>query len=97
MGNSEILGISVIIVAWILQLASSWNGSKEIKKRFIILYAVGSALLVIDGQWINEDSAIAFVNVLCMLLACLVLIKISNKEKLSETKIIIKRKKRGKA
>lgn len=47
--ESATIGLSFIIIAWILQLICSWKGERKIKKRFLIFYNLGIAWLVIDS------------------------------------------------
>jgi hypothetical protein len=89
--ESQIIGIMIIIVAWILQLIHSWNGKTEIKKRFLILYAVGTAVVIILASKDNIKS-VAFFNMIAMILSCLVLIRVSNLKK--QEKAATKKKKR---
>lgn len=44
-----IVGLGIIIIGLILQLGYSWNGKREIRKRFLILFALGTAWLVVDS------------------------------------------------
>ncbi|MFA5856796.1 MAG: hypothetical protein WC867_05530 [Candidatus Pacearchaeota archaeon] len=89
--ESQIIGIMIIIVGWILQLIHSWNGTKEIKKRFLILYAVGSAIVIILTSKENLKS-VAFFNMIAMILSCLVLIRISSSSTIKKTVSKKKRK-----
>ena len=42
------VGLWIIAMAWLVQLAYMWKGNREIQPAFILLYLVGVALLVID-------------------------------------------------
>ena len=44
-----IAGLALIVIGWIIQLVYAFKGKKEIQPRFIIAYAVGVLLLVVDG------------------------------------------------
>jgi hypothetical protein len=76
MVESAVLGLSVLTLGWIIQLIYSWNGKTEIKKRFLILYGLGVALLVIDS-YINELMYTMTVDFICLVVVMLVLIRIS--------------------
>ena len=75
--ESAIIGLSVIIIGWIIQLMNSWNGDREIKKRFLILYGVGAALLIIDA-YINQLTYTAFFNLVVLVLVMATLIRIGS-------------------
>jgi hypothetical protein len=74
--ESAIIGLSVIIIAWILQLIYSWNGKREIKKRFLVMYSLGVCLLIIDS-YINDATLTGIFNLASLVVALLVLIRIS--------------------
>lgn len=83
--SSALIGLSVIIIAWIIQLAYSWKGNREMKKRFLIIYAIGIALLVIDG-YINDTKDVAIFNLISLILVMALLIRLSPKRSGSVTK-----------
>jgi hypothetical protein len=76
--QSSLLGLAIIIVAWILLLIYSKNG--KLRYRFLIMYSIGTALLVIDSL-INSDILVAIFNLIILGLACAVSIKISKAKK----------------
>ena len=80
--ESAILGLAVIIIAWIFQLVYSWKGKKEIQSKFLTIYAIGSALLIIDC-YLNELKWTGIFNTVILMLSLIVLIKVTAKEKTS--------------
>lgn len=88
--QSALIGLSVIILAWLYQLFASWKGRKSLNKAFVIIYGIGSALLVIDG-YINDVLDVAIFNLVILVLAMIVLIFIG---KDNTQKTVVKKKKR---
>jgi len=78
MVESAIIGLSVVILAWMIQAAYSWNGKKDVQKSFIVIYILGIALLVID-YYVNNLLDVAFFNVIILVLSCLILIRLGAK------------------
>ncbi|MEK6859240.1 MAG: hypothetical protein AABX54_00345 [Nanoarchaeota archaeon] len=76
--STALIGLGVIIIAWIIQLAYSWKGNKGMKKGFLIVYAIGVALLIIDG-YISDTKDTAIFNLVILVLAMLVLIRLGSK------------------
>ena len=70
-----IVGLALIVIGWIIQLVYAFKGKKEIQPRFIIAYAVGVLLLVVDG-FICEAITIASLNLICLVVAAVVLFKV---------------------
>ncbi|MBS3090191.1 hypothetical protein J4433_00285 [Candidatus Pacearchaeota archaeon] len=65
------IGLSVIVLAWLVQLFYSWKGNKDIKPLFLLLYIIGVAVLVVNGlvnggknPWMDLASLIAALLVL---------------------------------
>jgi len=83
--ESAVIGLGVIVIAWILQVISSWRGKKEIKPSFLLIYALGAALLIIDG-YVNDAKYLAILNLIALVGALLVLIKVSSKDSSGFTK-----------
>lgn len=76
--STALIGLGVIIIAWIIQLAYSWNGGRGMKKAFLIIYGIGTALLIIDG-WINDTQDTALFNLVILVLVMTVLIRLGYK------------------
>jgi CDP-diglyceride synthetase len=74
MVESSIIGLSIVILAWMIQAAYSWRGKKEVQKSFIIIYILGISLSMIDA-YINDLLDVAFFNVIILVLTCLVFIR----------------------
>lgn len=72
-----LIGLGAIIVAWISQFISMKRG--EVKKRFLILYAVGTAILVIDNLFFidNINILVGIFNLIILGVICAVIIKVS--------------------
>jgi len=68
-------GLVIIIIAWIIQLMAVLKKNKEIKQEFVIGYAMGVALLVIDG-FMNNLTMLASLNLICIVVSIAVLIKL---------------------
>ena len=77
--SSALIGLSIIIIAWLIQLAYSWKGNREIKKRVLIVYAIGVALLVIDGYMTNVPD-VAIFNLVSLILVMTLLIRIGSRK-----------------
>jgi len=74
-----IIGLVLIAIGWLLQLASSWSGKRELRKRFIIFYIIGVAVLIIDS-FMKGDNISAFFNLVTLILAGIVLAKIGKSD-----------------
>ncbi len=70
----SILGLVLIIAGWFIQF-SRMKKSKEIRKEFVITYAIGVLLLVIDG-FRSGIPTLALLNLVSLVGAALVLGKI---------------------
>lgn len=82
MVESAVLGLSILTLGWIIQLIYSWNGGTEIKKRFLVLYGLGTALLVIDS-YVTGMMYTMTVNFICLVVVMLVLMRVSPKKEAS--------------
>jgi heme A synthase len=92
MVESAVLGLSVLTLGWIIQLIYSWSGRTEIKKRFLILYGLGTALLVIDS-YMGGLMYTMTVNFICLVVVMLILMKV-NPAKAKPVKVKAKIKRR---
>jgi hypothetical protein len=79
MVENAVFGLSVLTLGWIIQLIYSWSGRTEIKKRFLILYGLGVALLVIDSYIVGTMYTMT-VNFITLVVVMLLLIRISPKK-----------------
>ena len=66
------IGLGLIIIAWGLQFFSK---TKNMRMRFILTYALGAAILAIDGYQ-EEAMTLAALNTISFLLAVAVFFKI---------------------
>ena len=87
----SLIGLLVIAVAWLIQLVYVFKKSREIKKSFVLVYAIGVLLLVIQG-YNNGDTNGLTLNLLSLVLAVLVLLSLAMKKRLGTT--AVKKKKR---
>jgi len=70
-----LLGLTLVIVAWIMQLLSTIKGSKSIQPQFVLFYLIGVIFLVIDGFSAGLND-IAFLNIVCLLVSFAVFIRL---------------------
>ena len=71
------IGLILITVAWIVQLAFSWKGNKSINPLFIIIYMAGVLLLVIADY--IQTSVLSYFELLTFIAASIVLWKVLKK------------------
>ena len=73
------IGLTLIVIGWILQFSSVLQGSREIKRFFVVFYTLGVLLLVIDG-YINKLTTMASLNLITLLLSGFVVFKLKKGE-----------------
>jgi len=73
------IGLTLIAIGWILQFSSVLQGSREIKRFFVVFYTLGVLLLVIDG-YINKLTTMASLNLITLLLSGFVVFKLKKEE-----------------
>ena len=72
------IGLSIITIAWVLQLIVSLKNKKRLSLRFVILYSLGVLLLTFDG--FNAGmTTLTIINLLSLLVSLSVLIVIRKK------------------
>lgn len=71
------IGLILIAVAWIIQLAVSWKGNKNIHPVFILVYMAGVLALVIADY--RETNILSYFELLTLIAAGIVLLKILKK------------------
>ena len=69
------LGLGLIVVGWVIQLIEVCKKKKRLNRIFVIMYVIGVALLVADG-FMNGLMTLAFLNLVCLVVVALVLVKI---------------------
>ncbi len=75
-----ILGLVLLVVAWVIQFSQVKKGNKEVNKYFLITYSIGLLLIVVDG--LMQGLILApILNLLALLLILAVLIKTNGKTK----------------
>ncbi|MFH1847073.1 MAG: hypothetical protein ABH869_05915 [Candidatus Omnitrophota bacterium] len=72
------IGLILVAVAWIVQLAFSWKGNKSINPLFIIVYMAGVVMLVIADYM--QTSLLSYFELLTLIAACIVLWKVLKKD-----------------
>jgi len=76
----ESIGLIIISIGWLLQIIHSWNGRREIRKRTLICYGLGVAVLIINGAFGGGINAVFVLNIVTLILACILLMRISKSE-----------------
>lgn len=76
--ESAIIGLGVISLAWIMQLVYSWKGRHDIQSKFLIVYSIGTALLIIDC-YLNDLRWTGIFNTIVLMISLILLIKISSR------------------
>lgn len=84
------IGLSLITLAWLVQLYFSYKKPLQITKSFIILYMLGVAFLVANGAITNSLSS-SWSELLTFVAAGLVLVKIYTIKKPAKNGIKTKR------
>lgn len=75
------IGLTLIIIGWLLQVMHSWKGRRELRKRTLIFYNLGVAVLIINSIFVvGVFDSIAYLNVIALVITSILLIKISNTE-----------------
>jgi len=88
--ESAIIGLGVIAIAWILQLVYSWRGKKDVQSKFLIIYSIGTALLIIDC-YLNDLRWTGIFNTIVLMISLIILIRISSRK---EERVVKKSKRR---
>lgn len=73
------VGLVVIIIAWLIQLAYVLKGKREINAGFLVVYMVGCAIIVVN-EFTAGLGIIAWLNLGCFIAAALVLLKLCLKK-----------------
>jgi len=79
MMNLSIIGLSIIVLGWALQLLFMGK-SKKIYTSFVGTYVLGVALLVYDG-FSSGLNSLTIVNFISLIVALAVLVKLNLKER----------------
>jgi Flp pilus assembly protein TadB len=80
------IGLILIAFGWLIQVYFSWKNDKEIKSLFLVFYIAGVILLVVNGAILSGLTLGVILEFLTLLLAGIVLFKVSKKEKKAITK-----------
>jgi len=70
-----IIGLTLIAVAWIIQLVSTTNENHKMHLLFAGLYTIGVLLLVIDG-YLTGATTIASLNLISLVGSAFVFLKL---------------------
>jgi len=76
----ESIGLILISIGWLLQIIHSWSGRREIRKRTLICYGLGVAILIINGAFSGSIDAVFYLNIVTLVLACVLLMRVSKSE-----------------
>ncbi len=79
------LGLTIIIIAWLLQLMAVWDKKNEISLWFIFFYCIGVIALIIDGFMTNNVDS-AFLNIITLVFSGIVYTVVITNNKQSKTK-----------
>ncbi len=85
------LGFTLIIFAWILQLLEVWNKGKNISLWFVFFYSIGVLSLVIDG-FMTKNIDVAFLNIITLVFSGIIFgVVLANHKEVSENKFTLKK------
>lgn len=89
------IGLILISIGWLLQIIHSWKGRREIRKRTLIFYNLGVAVLIINSVFVvGTIDSIAVLNIVILVLTSILLIKISKSEVKEGSRAARRKKKR---
>jgi hypothetical protein len=75
-------GLVLICIGWLLQIISSWKGDRKLRKRTLIFYCLGVAVLIINSVFVIKTfDIIALLNIVTLILALILLTDISKRGK----------------
>ena len=70
----SLIGLAFIVIGWAYQFASMKKKSTGMHKEFLIMYAVGTLLLTIDG-FLSGMLDLAIMNIVAFVLSGMILLK----------------------
>ncbi|MEI7719369.1 MAG: hypothetical protein WCI72_05855 [archaeon] len=73
----SIIGLSLVIIAWLVQLLTM-DKTKRVNRYFVIIYALGVLILVYDGFNTGLIN-LAIANLISLVVSILVLIRVMKK------------------
>ena len=73
----SIIGLSIVIIGWLVQLVKM-KKDKKINKYFVMIYALGVLVLVYDGFTAGLTN-LAIANLVSLVVSILVLVKVMKK------------------
>jgi hypothetical protein len=89
------IGLILICIGWLLQIIHSWNGRREIRKRTLIFYNLGVAVLIINSVLVVKTmDSIVVLNFLSLVLGSILLMRVSRNEIKEEKNKAARRKKK---
>lgn len=89
------IGIILICIGWLLQIIHSWNGRREIRKRTLIFYNLGVAVLIINSALvIRTIDSTTILNFVSLVLASILLMRVSRNEVKEGNNRVARRKKK---
>jgi len=70
----SIIGLSLVVIGWLVQLVKM-KKDKKINKYFVMIYALGVLVLVYDG-FTSGLTNLAIANIASLIVSVLVLVKV---------------------
>jgi len=90
-----VIGLVIISIGWLLQIIYSWDGKRKIRKRTLIFYNIGVAVLIIHSVFVLKViDSIAILNIITIVLVSILLIRISKSDVKEEKNIRTARRKK---
>lgn len=81
------LGLTLIVLSWLLQLLEVWNKGKSINLWFLFFYSLGVISLVIDG-FLTRNIDVALFNIITVVFSGIVFGVILSNDLKNRPKII---------
>jgi len=82
-----LLGLSLVIIAWVFQLLATLKGSRSIQPQFVLFYLIGVIFLIIDG-FTTGFNDVAFLNLVCLLVSLTVFIRLISDNETTKANVI---------
>jgi len=75
----DVVGLAIIIAGWIVQISYAEKGEDRISREFLFLYAIGVALLSIDG-FMKGLTVLGILNLACFAPSMMLLFVIAQRK-----------------
>lgn len=73
--EASAIGLVFLMAAWLIQMLHALWGEREIQKPFLITYAIGSIILVLDGLDAGGFSTQGWLNLIIFAFLLVILLK----------------------